>query len=273
MSPNGSNPRGNSLRVLNPDNAEVVFSTRGLEAGQGAEIRLRSVDLDILSGGITAIIGPSGCGKSTFIRCLNRMQEMEPDFWVKGQVRLMGEDIYGPGVDPVRLRRRVGYIFHRPNPFPGLSVKENVLAGLKLTGTYKRSEARRAVQEALERVGLSEEIGDDPGEISPESLTLGQRQRLCIARALAIGPEVLLMDEPCAILDPIATSRVEEVLFSLKEQLPIILVTHSLHQAARLAERTAFFLEGQVVEYGPTDTLLTSPSDPRTEDFITGKSA
>lgn len=228
------------------------------------------MDLELQDRRVTAIIGPSGCGKSTFIRVLNRMHELVPGAWVKGAVTLDGEDVYAPDVDPVLLRRRVGMVFQKPNPFPTMSIRDNVLAGLRLTGRLERGRADEILERSLQQAALWTEVRDRldaPGG----SLSGGQQQRLCIARALAVDPEVLLMDEPCSALDPIATARVEDLIHELRERYTIIIVTHSMQQAARVSDRTAFFLLGDLIEVGETEKIFTRPSDSRTEDYITGK--
>jgi phosphate transport system ATP-binding protein len=241
-----------------------------LHAGFGDKTVLRGVSMHIDETAVTALIGPSGCGKSTFIRCLNRMHELSPIAFVRGEVRLDGRNIYDRGVDPVLLRRRVGMVFQKPNPFPTMSIRHNVLAGLQLTRTLRRGHADGIVQKALTQAALWDEVKDrldDPGA----SLSGGQQQRLCIARALAVEPDVLLMDEPCSALDPIATARIEDLLHVLSESYTIVIVTHNMQQATRVSNRTGFFLNGDLVEFAATDDLFTSPRDPRTEDYITGK--
>ncbi|MCG8425580.1 MAG: phosphate ABC transporter ATP-binding protein PstB [Proteobacteria bacterium] len=231
---------------------------------------LKSITMDIPAKQVTAIIGPSGCGKSTFIRCVNRMHELIPNARISGSITLDGENVYRPGVDPVLLRRRVGMVFQKPNPFPSMSIRDNVLAGLKLTRRYARADAADTVENALRQAALWDEVKDkldEPGT----SLSGGQQQRLCIARTLAVAPEVVLMDEPCSALDPIATARIEDLLHVLRKDYTIVIVTHNLQQATRVSQRTAFFLTGDLVEYSDTDSLFTSPQDQRTEDYITGK--
>jgi phosphate transport system ATP-binding protein len=242
----------------------------GLKAWFGALEVLHGIDLDIAARGVTAIIGPSGCGKSTFIRCLNRMHELVTGATAQGKVELDGEDVYAADVDPVLLRRRVGMVFQKPNPFPTMSIRDNVLAGLYLTHTHKRDEADRIVEGALKQAALWDDVKDRlraPGT----GLSGGQQQRLCIARALAVEPDVLLMDEPCSALDPIATARIEDLIHELKERYTIVIVTHNMQQAARVSDQTAFFLQGDLVETGATNEIFTKPKDPRTEDYITGK--
>ena len=242
----------------------------GLRAWFGAREILRGISLDIAPKGVSAIIGPSGCGKSTFVRCLNRMHELVEDARAEGVVRLDGEDMYGAAIDPVLLRRRVGMVFQKPNPFPTMSIRDNVLAGKYLTHQFDRREADRVVESALRQAALWDEVKDRLSA-SGGSLSGGQQQRLCIARALAVEPDVLLMDEPCSALDPIASARIEDLLHTLKERYTIVIVTHNMQQAARVSDQTAFFLQGELVEAGETNMIFTKPKDPRTEDYITGK--
>jgi len=236
----------------------------------GSHHVLRDIDLTVVPNAVTAIIGPSGCGKSTFIRCLNRMHEVVPGARVSGQVLLNGEDLYGPGVDPVEVRRRIGMVFQKPNPFPTMSAFDNVAAGLRLGGVKSRARLAETVESALRHAALWDEVKDDLGK-SGASLSGGQQQRLCIARALAVEPEVLLMDEPCSALDPIATAKIEELILELKKELTIVIVTHNMQQAARVSEWTGFFLLGELVEFAATKELFTNPRDKRTEDYITGR--
>jgi len=242
----------------------------GINAWFGGVHVLKGIDLTMAPKAVTAIIGPSGCGKSTFIRCLNRMHEVVPGATVSGTVLVEGEDVYAPGVDPVQIRRRIGMVFQRPNPFPTMSVFDNVAAGLRLAGVRRRADLQEAVERALRQAALWDEVKDQldkPGT----SLSGGQQQRLCIARALAVDPAVLLMDEPCSALDPIATARIEELLLELRGALTIVIVTHNMQQAARVSEATGFFLMGEMVEFGITRELFTNPRDKRTEDYITGR--
>jgi len=257
-------------RASAAETAPKKIDVKDLSAGFGDKTVLRSISMPIEDKRVTAIIGPSGCGKSTFIRCLNRMHELSPIARISGKILLDGRDIYDKGVDPVLLRRRVGMVFQKPNPFPTMSIRDNVVAGLRLTGSLRRSTTDQVVEKALVQAALWDEVKDrmsDPGG----SLSGGQQQRLCIARALAVDPEVLLMDEPCSALDPIATARIEDLLHVLRNDYTIVIVTHNMQQATRVSDRTAFFLTGDLVEMGSTDDLFTSPRDPRTEDYITGK--
>ena len=241
-----------------------------LQAWFGTVQVLHGIDLTVAPNRVTAIIGPSGCGKSTFIRCLNRMHEVIPGARAQGQVLLNGEDLYDPTVDPVQIRRRIGMVFQRPNPFPTMSVFDNVAAGLRLDGVRNRGLVQDAVERALRQAALWDEVKDTLAT-SGASLSGGQQQRLCIARALAVTPEVLLMDEPCSALDPIATAKIEELIVELKRELTIVIVTHNMQQAARVSEATGFFLMGELVEFDETTRIFTNPNDRRTEDYITGR--
>jgi phosphate transport system ATP-binding protein len=243
--------------------------TDGLKAWFGPAAALKGVRLGIADRCVTAIIGPSGCGKSTFIRCLNRMHEVVPGARVEGRVLLDGQDVYAPEVNPARLRRRVGMVFQKPNPFPTMSIRDNVLAGLRLNG-LATGDGHAVVERALRQAALWDEVKDSLGR-SGMSLSGGQQQRLCIARSLALEPEVLLMDEPCSALDPIATAKIEELIRELSERYSVVIVTHNMQQAARVADYTAFFYMGELIEYAATDQLFTSPADSRTEDYITGR--
>ncbi|MBE3555506.1 MAG: phosphate ABC transporter ATP-binding protein [Firmicutes bacterium] len=248
----------------------VAVEVKDLHAFYGRQEALKGVTMMLPANAVTAIIGPSGCGKSTFIRCLNRMHEEVEGASVQGAVIIGEANIYAPGVDPVEVRRRVGMVFQRPNPFPHLSVFENVAAGLRLNGMHSRSEIADRVEEALRLAALWDEVRDRlsaPGT----SLSGGQQQRLCIARAIALQPQVLLMDEPASALDPVATSRIEELAVSLKSVYTIVIVTHNMQQAARIADKTAFFWLGELVEFDDTDTIFTLPKDKRTEDYVRGR--
>ena len=242
-----------------------------LSAWFGKTRALREINLGITSNRITAIIGPSGCGKSTLVRCLNRMHEVVPGARAVGRVLLDGQDIYAPDVDPVDVRRRIGMVFQKPTPFPTMSVAENVAAGLTLNGTsLSAAERNWIVEKSLRDAALWEEVKEHlhrPGT----SLSGGQQQRLCVARALAVEPEVLLLDEPCSALDPISTARIEELLLELKQNYTIVIVTHNMQQAARTADFTAFMYTGDLIEVGETKQIFTNPSKRETEDYITGR--
>jgi len=231
---------------------------------------LRGITMTIPERKVTAVIGPSGSGKSTFLRCLNRMHELVPGARVSGAVLMDGRDIYAPGVDPVQVRRRGGMVFQKPNPFPTMTIYENVAAGLTLAGEGSRKTLDEIVEQSLRAAALWDEVKDrlrKPGT----SLSGGQQQRLCIARALAVSPEVLLMDEPASALDPASTLRIEELARDLAKDITIVIVTHNMQQAARVSDFTAFLLDGEFVEYGPTNDLFTKPRERRTEDYITGR--
>jgi phosphate transport system ATP-binding protein len=243
---------------------------RDLNAWFGNAHVLHGIGVTIAPKAVTAVIGPSGCGKSTFIRCLNRMHEVVPGARVTGSVRVEGMDVYAPGIDPVQVRRKIGMVFQKPNPFPTMSVFDNVVAGLRLGGVRERSVLDEAAERALRQAALWDEVKDQLGK-SGVSLSGGQQQRVCIARALAVEPEVLLMDEPCSALDPIATAKIEELILELRSTLTIVVVTHNMQQAARVSEATGFFLLGELVEFGVTRQLFTNPGDKRTEDYITGR--
>ena len=242
----------------------------GLNASFGAKQALKNINLSIRANSITAIIGPSGCGKSTFVRCLNRMHELVPDSKVSGQVLLDRRDIYARGVDPVLIRRRVGMVFQKPNPFPTMSIYDNVAAGLRLTGLKKGKNLDEIVKRSLEQATLWDEVKDDlkkPGT----SISGGQQQRLCIARAIALQPEVILMDEPCSALDPVATAKIEELIVSLKDDYTVVIVTHNMQQAARVSDFTAFLYIGELIEYGSTKDIFENPTSELTEKYITGR--
>jgi phosphate transport system ATP-binding protein len=238
-------------------------------AGFGGGSAIRDISLKIRPFAATAIIGPSGCGKSTLLRCLNRMHELTPGAWVKGKIQLDGHDLYGPAIDSVDVRRRVGMVFQRPNPFPTLSIFDNVAAGLKLNGIH-RADTAELVEKSLRQAALWDEVKDRLNAAAT-SLSGGQQQRLCIARSLAVDPEVLLMDEPASALDPIATARIEELIHELKTRLMVVVVTHSMQQAARVSSYTAFLYMGELVEYDKTEVIFTNPKVRRTEDYVTGK--
>ncbi|MFA5674792.1 MAG: phosphate ABC transporter ATP-binding protein PstB [Thermovirgaceae bacterium] len=245
------------------------FSVRDLDLYYGSNHALKSINLQIPERAVTALIGPSGCGKSSFLRCLNRMNDFIPGCSVSGLVELDGKDIYDPGTDLIHLRRRVGMVFQRPNPFP-MSIFDNVAYGPRLHGDRDRNTLRDIVEESLRVSALWGEVRDILH--SPAlALSGGQQQRLCIARAVAVQPEVLLMDEPTSALDPMATARIEELVRELRTRYTVVIVTHNMQQAARISDTTDFFLSGEMVESGPTQQMFTSPRDKRTEDYITGR--
>ena len=241
-----------------------------LNAWYGTTHTLQDINLNIPANHATALIGPSGCGKSTFVRCLNRMHETNPIARATGVVKMGDLDIY-KDASPVDIRRRVGMVFQRPNPFPTMSIYDNVASGLKLNGFRNKAILDETVERSLKAAALWEEVKDELKKKSGASLSGGQQQRMCIARALAVDPEVLLMDEPASALDPVSTSKIEDLIFQLKSQYTIVIVTHNMQQAARVAENTGFFLNGKMVEFNSTDKIFTTPSDKRTEDYITGR--
>ncbi len=260
--------------VGGPPPGAATLEARDACAWFGDHLVLEGVDLKMPAGEVTALIGPSGCGKSTFLRLLNRMHELIPGAALDGQILLDGEDIYGTGVRAQKVRIRIGMVFQKPNPFPAMSIRDNVLAGLKL-GRIKASNKDALIEQSLLRAGLWKEVRDRldrPGG----ALSGGQQQRLCIARSLAVQPNVLLMDEPCSALDPTSTRRVEETIAELRNEVTVVIVTHNMQQAHRVSDRCAFFLAaenqpGYVVEQGPTDTIFSNPSDPRTLDYVEGR--
>jgi phosphate transport system ATP-binding protein len=256
--------------IPNDSVAETKISARNVNVTYGEKQALFDVSIDIMERSVTAFIGPSGCGKSTFLRCLNRMNDVIENCRVSGSILLDGEEIYAPTVDPVQLRARVGMVFQKPNPFPK-SIFENVAYGPRIHGLAStKSDLEQVVVSSLQKAGLFEEVKDrlhEPGT----GLSGGQQQRLCIARAIAVSPEVILMDEPCSALDPIATAKIEELMDELRSNFTIIIVTHSMQQAARVSQRTAFFHLGNLVEEGPTEVIFTAPTERRTQDYITGR--
>ena len=256
------------MAALSPAPQPEKIRVENLNAWFGATHVLRGISLGVPGRSVLSIIGPSGCGKSTFLRCLNRMHELVPGARSSGRVMVDGRDLYAGDVNPVHLRRRVGMVFQRPNPFPTMSIADNVVAGLTLNGAGGRH--AELVERCLRQAALWDEVKDRLGA-SPLSLSGGQQQRLCIARALAVEPDVLLMDEPASALDPIATTRIEELIHELKERYTILIVTHSMQQAARVSDTTAFFYLGELVECGPTERIFTNPREKRTEDYVTGK--
>ncbi len=247
-----------------------VLQAQSINAWFGAVHAVKDISLSVKPKTVTALIGPSGCGKSTFLRTLNRLHEEVPGSRVSGQVLLEGDNIYAPGRDPVQVRRKIGMVFQKPNPFPALSIFDNVAAGLKLAGINKRSLIQETVERCLRQAALWDEVKDklkSPGT----GLSGGQQQRLCIARTLAVSPPVILMDEPTSALDPISTAKIEELVLSLKKDVTVIIVTHNMQQAARISDSTAFFLLGDLVEFGETSGIFTNPKDTRTEQYITGR--
>ncbi len=252
--------------------ARERIAVRGLDAWFGAVHAVRGVSLSLSDRRVTAIIGPSGCGKSTFLRCLNRMHETVGGARATGQVLLDGRDIYAREVNPVAVRRRIGMVFQRPTPFPTMTIRDNVAAGLRVRGAQapSRRETDEIVERALRRAALWDEVKDRLNG-SATGISGGQQQRLCIARALATGPEVLLLDEPTASLDPLSTQSVEELVYELRRDVTVVIVTHNMQQAARVSDVTAFFLLGELIEAGATERIFTAPSDPRTESYLTGR--
>ncbi len=247
----------------------VGIKVRYLDAWYGKTQALKNINMEVSPNHATAIIGPSGCGKSTFIRCLNRMHETVPDARVEGEVRVGDMDIYS--IPALQVRRRIGMVFQKPNPFPTMSIYDNVGAGLKLNGYRDRRHLDEIVQRSLVSAALWDEVKDILKKKSGASLSGGQQQRLCIARALAVEPEVMLMDEPASALDPISTAKIEELIFTLKSTYTVVIVTHNMQQAARVADYTGFFLMGSLVELDKTQKIFTTPADKRTEDYITGR--
>jgi phosphate transport system ATP-binding protein len=255
--------------------APVKVRVENLSAWYGAKLAVSDISMDIRLNSVTALIGPSGCGKSTYIRCINRMHEFLPHARAQGRVLLDGADIYESGVDATRVRQRVGMVFQKPNPFPTMSIAENVAAGLRFMGVRSRTEISDRVESALKLAALWDEVKDNlkrPGL----ALSGGQQQRLCIARAIAVEPEVILMDEPCSALDPVATLKIEDLMRGLAEKYTIVIVTHNMQQAARVSDYTAFLLMGEdgaghLIEYRSTAEMFTAPQDQRTEDYITGR--
>ncbi len=268
------------MEDLKPANSEATsiigtmekfkIQTEKLNAWFGNNHVLKDLSINIKEDEVTAIIGPSGCGKSTFIRCLNRMHELVPGARSSGAVLLDNANVYARGIDPVTVRRKVGMVFQKPNPFPTMSVYDNVAAGLKLNGIRDHQKLDRAVKRSLELAFLWEEVKTELDK-SGASLSGGQQQRLCIARALAVEPEVILMDEPCSALDPVATAKIEELISSLKAQYTVVIVTHNMQQAARVSDNTAFLYLGQLIEYGETTQLFENPTEELTERYLTGK--
>jgi phosphate transport system ATP-binding protein len=248
----------------------ALLETQDVKAWFGPNQALKGISLKATAHTVTALIGPSGCGKSTFLRCLNRLHEEVPGARAEGRVLLEGRDIYGRGVDPVSVRRQIGMVFQKANPFPALSIFENVAAGLRLAGITRKAVLQEAVERSLKQAALFEEVKDklkSPGT----GLSGGQQQRLCIARALAVSPPVLLMDEPTSALDPISTAKIEELVLQLKREVTVVIVTHNMQQAARISDVTGFFLLGELVEFDVTSKIFTNPKDKKTEQYITGR--
>ncbi|MBI4258839.1 MAG: phosphate ABC transporter ATP-binding protein [Thaumarchaeota archaeon] len=246
------------------------FEVEQVDAWFGAKQALKQISMKIKENSITAIIGPSGCGKTTLLRCFNRMHELVPDARVSGRLLFDGQNIYDDDVDPVKIRRRMGMVFQRANPFPMMSIFDNVAVGLKMNGVRNKAKLREAVERSLKRAYLWDEVNDALDK-SGVSLSGGQQQRLCIARALAVEPEVILMDEPCSALDPTATAKIEQLIMGLKEQYTVVIVTHNMQQAARVSDYTAFLYLGELVEYAETVPLFENPRMELTEQYITGK--
>jgi phosphate transport system ATP-binding protein len=250
--------------------ATPALAVRDLSIYFGDRAVLRNVSIDIAARAVTAIIGPSGCGKSTFLRAINRMHELNPDARMEGKIRLFGDDIYSPDVEPVIVRRRIGMVFQKSNPFPTMTIAENVTVGLRLNGVRDKTTLALRTEESLRMAALWDEVKDRL-HAPAISLSGGQQQRLCIARALAVQPEVLLMDEPASALDPLATQKIEGLIIELKKDYTIVIVTHNMQQAARSSDFTAFFYLGELVEFGPTPKIFTKPAQKRTEDYVTGR--
>ena len=262
-------PRLDRERRPEPTAQGHTITIQGLNAYYGAHQAIKNLDIEFAANQATALIGPSGSGKSTVVRCINRMHEEIPGARAEGSVKLDQTELYGPGIDVTGVRRMIGMVFQKPNPFPTMSIFDNVAAGLRLTGTRPK-EMREVVHQSLRAVGLIDEVKDrlnEPGI----GLSGGQQQRLCIARTLAVEPDVVLMDEPASALDPISTLKIEELVDELKSRYTIVIVTHNLQQAARVADTTAFLLDGELVEHGPTEKMFTTPDDERTERYVTGK--
>jgi phosphate transport system ATP-binding protein len=249
---------------------EPALTIKGLSVFFGKNQVLKNVSLDVRARAVTAIIGPSGCGKSTFLRSLNRLHELVPEARMEGEIRLFGQNIYSREVEPVIVRRRVGMVFQKSNPFPTMSIADNVTVGLRLNGIRNRSLLAERVEKALRMGALWDEVKD---RLNAPAISLsgGQQQRLCIARALAVQPEVLLMDEPASALDPLATSKIEDLILELKKDYTIVIVTHNMQQAARISDDTAFFYIGELIEFDATRKIFTNPSQKRTEDYVTGR--
>jgi phosphate transport system ATP-binding protein len=263
-------PSGDDLVKNENKSVLPAFEIRNFKLWYTLHQALHDVSIDIAANQVTAIIGPSGCGKSTFLRALNRMHEITPGTRIEGTVKLFGENLYTKQIDPAYLRRRVGMVFQKSNPFPTMSIEENVLVGLRLNGIKDKVFLKQRLEESLRLAALWDEVKDyldRPGV----SLSGGQQQRLCIARALAVQPEVLLMDEPCSALDPIATIKIEELIQSLRSKVTVVIVTHNMQQASRCSDKTAFFYLGRLIEYSETRTIFTNPANPQTEAYVSGR--
>ncbi|WP_407540341.1 phosphate ABC transporter ATP-binding protein PstB [Deinococcus radiomollis] len=247
-----------------------LLTTKNVDVYYGEKQAVKKVNLNVDTGSVNALIGPSGCGKTTFLRAINRMHDLTPGARVEGEIRLDGQDLYAAGVDAVSIRRRIGMVFQKPNPFPTMSIFENVTSGLKLAGVRDSALLMEITERSLRQAALWDEVKDRL-KTPATGLSGGQQQRLCIARALAVEPEILLMDEPTSALDPASTARIEDLMSDLKQVATIIIVTHNMHQAARVSDTTSFFLNGDLVEHGLTDQIFTSPRDERTEAYVTGR--
>jgi phosphate transport system ATP-binding protein len=271
MATPGQSVTGSVEALANSEPApKLTFETKNVSIWYGEKRAIEDVTLNVISNAVTAIIGPSGCGKSTFLRALNRMHELTPKTRMEGTVLLHGEDLYSSSVDPAIVRRRVGMVFQKSNPFPTMTIGENVVVGLRLNGVRNQKFLNERLEKSLRMAALWDEVKDDlkkPGT----SLSGGQQQRLCIARALAVEPEVILMDEPCSALDPIATAKIEELIDELKAQYTVVTVTHNMQQAGRVSDFTAFFYLGRLIEFGETTAIFTNPKERQTEDYITGR--
>lgn len=263
-------PGATALLDTDGEPLPLAMEAKNVSMWYGSKRAIDNVSLDMPAKAVTAIIGPSGCGKSTFIRALNRMHELVPHVRIEGSVFLRGQNLYASGVDPAVVRRRVGMVFQKSNPFPTMSIGENTIVGLRLNGVSDRKFLNERLEKSLRMAALWDEVKDDLHK-SGTSLSGGQQQRLCIARALAVEPEVLLMDEPCSALDPIATAKIEELIQGLKTQYTIVIVTHNMQQAGRVSDFTAFFYMGRLIEVGSTTKIFTNPNEKQTEDYITGR--
>jgi len=269
-SPTGPGKSATSAVEPAPAPNARAFEVKNLSIWYGEKQAIKDISMEIPAKAVTAIIGPSGCGKSTFLRCLNRMHELVPRTRVEGEILFQGENLYASDVDPAMIRRRVGMVFQKSNPFPTMSIEENVLVGLRLNGVHNRKILNQRLEESLRMAALWDEVKQDlkkPGL----SISGGQQQRLCIARAIAVEPEVLLMDEPCSALDPIATAKIEELIRELRDKYTIVIVTHNMQQASRVSDKTAFFYVGELIEFGETAQLFNRPRERQTEDYITGR--